>query len=87
MQNVIEKMKLVYYYYRLFTFVKKLSMLHIHNQLMSQLLGLGLLVLLDLDSYNIVNKVFQFCHQYFLSLQHLKLPKYDSCNKLLRVSY
>ena len=68
MQNVTEKMKAVYCCCGLFTSVKKLSALHIHNQLMSQLLVLGLFILLDFDTCGIGNKVFQFCHQCFLSL-------------------
>lgn len=58
MQNIIEKMKAVCFYCKLFTFVKELSTLYIYNQLISQLLGLGFFVILDLDSYGIVDKVF-----------------------------
>lgn len=86
MQNVIEKMKAVCCCCGLFTSVKESSTLHIHNQLMSQSLGLGLLVLSDLDSCGIVDKVFRFCQQCFLSLQRQELPKYGSCNNLPRVS-
>ena len=49
---------------------------------MSQSLGSGFLVFLDLDSCNIVDKVFRFSYQCLLSLQHQKLPKYGSCNNL-----
>lgn len=86
MQNVIKKMKTVCCCCRLFILVKKSSILYIQNQLMSQSLRSGLLVFSDLDSCNNVNKVFQFYHQYFLSLQYQKLPKYSSYNNLFWVN-
>ncbi len=87
MDSVIEGLKYIYRYSRLFILMQKLQLLTKNNLFIYNIIMSRLLVISDIDSYSISADSIHFCPTYYKLILRGNKPKFGILNNLLHIEY